>query len=74
MIHIARSRPRSIAPKDQEPVKEPPGSVTDLEQVVGAIWPLVQSSSVGSQRCAGLYVCVSGGGDITPWPSKGWPF
>lgn len=45
VIHIARSRPRSIAQRTREPVKEPDGSVTDLGQVVGGVWPLVPKAA-----------------------------
>lgn len=37
--------------KKEGPVTERTGSVTDLEQVVGAVWPLVQSCSAGPSAC-----------------------
>lgn len=63
VIHIARSRPRSIAQRTREPVKEPDGSVTDLGQVVGGVWPLVQKlrawASLACRSACSCCVCVS---------------
>lgn len=63
LIHLDGSRPRSIVGKvGGGPVKEPTGSVTDPEEVVGCpSGPLVQSCSAGQSACrmrVFVFVCV----------------